>query len=174
MQMTDPFIQRALEKTPYGRVRFPVPTDTLEAYILLRYEQGAPQCELDILETAFSLRVTDDDILLTEDDVQMSEDMINGASLEECLFDIYARYLEHLKKPDGTTTEEDFLAGLRECLFDAGWMTRARLREDVTPDEMWAAAKDVYEYRIHLRTIYKKKHLTPLPEAVCPASGSRG
>jgi hypothetical protein len=163
MQMTDPFIQRALSKTFYGRVSFHIPTDKLEDYILLRYEQDAPQCELDILETAFSARITEDDILMTEDDDRMSEDMINGASLEECLFDIYSRYLEQLKNPDGTTTEDDFLAGLRECLLDAGWMTRARLKENVTPQQMWDAAKDVYDRKIHLRTIYKKKHLALSP-----------
>ena len=109
MQMTDPFIQLALSKTFYGRVSFHIPTDKLEDYILLRYEQDAPQCELDILETAFSARVTEDDILMTEDDDRMSEDMINGASLEECLFDIYSRYLEHLRNPDGDPVNIFFL-----------------------------------------------------------------
>ena len=48
-------------------------TNDLEAYIDLRYEAGAPQAELEVLETAFAERVSEDEINMTEEEPNMAE-----------------------------------------------------------------------------------------------------
>ena len=50
-----------------------------------RYESGAPQAELDALETAFAQRVSEDDLNMTEEEPNMAEAYDMGVDLEEWL-----------------------------------------------------------------------------------------
>ena len=64
-------------------------TVELENYIDSRYEAGAPQDELDALETAFAERVSEEDLNMTEEDPNISEAHDMGVDLEEWLANEY-------------------------------------------------------------------------------------
>ena len=144
-------------KTDFGRVKFEIPTDELEKHILMRYEHGAPQEELDRLETLFAGRVTDEDILMWDADPQMSEEMINGASLEECLSDSYFRYVQAQIDPLRHTTDQEFIEGMRSVLWEAGCRCQ-KLKDGVTDEQIIDAARDIFERRNELVRRYKRKN----------------
>ena len=145
------------EKTDFGRVKFEIPTDELEKHILMRYEHGAPQEELDRLETLFAGRVTDDDIHMGEEDPQMSEEILNGASLEEWLSDSYFRYVQAQTDPQRCTSDQELIDGMRDGLWEAGCRCQ-RLKDGVTDEQILDAARDIFERRNDLVRRHKRKN----------------
>ncbi|MFA5217176.1 hypothetical protein [Sulfuricurvum sp.] len=129
-------------------------TNTLETFINERYEAGATQDELDLLEEIFAKRVSEDNLLVTEEDVTMSEDSIQGSNLEDALIDTYKRYLASKKTGEynGTSTEEiknNFLDVLKE-------MATSKPLESVTNDQVFEAAKELYDAKQALLKRQKK------------------
>ena len=143
-----------METMPNTLIR-ELPTDALESYIELRYESGASQAELDILETIFAERVTEENSAMTEDDPQMSEEQFNGASLEEGLFDLYRRYLQPQGRRDGLLDDVDILSGLRSWMEEAGFCLGG-FKKGITDKQLLDAAKDIYERKRNLI----RKHAT--------------
>jgi hypothetical protein len=130
-------------------------TDVLECYIELRYEGGATQDELDILETIFARRVTEEDPAMTEEDIRMSEEQFNGASFEEGLFDLYRRYIQPKGRRDGLMGDTDIISGLRTWAQEAAFCLGG-LKENVTDKQILEAAQDVYERKIDLIRRYRR------------------
>ena len=129
-------------------------TDGLEELILLRYESGASQDELDMLETIFAGRISEDDLNVTEEDIQMSEEQFNGASLEEGLYDLYRRFLQPQGRRDGLMDDADIMGGLRAWMEECGF-SLGGFKEGVTDKEIMEAAKDVYERKRALIARYR-------------------
>ena len=143
-----PFLETYMETLSNALIR-ELPTDALESYIELRYESEASQAELDVLETIFAERVTEENPAMTEDDPQMSEEQFNVASLEDGLFDLYRRYLQPQGRRDGLLDDADIVSGLRSWVEEAGFCLGG-LRRGVTDEQLLDAAKDVYERKRNL------------------------
>ncbi|MFH0753082.1 MAG: hypothetical protein V2A70_00780 [Candidatus Omnitrophota bacterium] len=133
-----------------------LPTQSLEEYIQIRYESGALQGELDVLETIYARRVSEEDLNVTEEDISMSEEQFNGASFEEELFDAYRRYLQPQGRRDGLMDDKDIVSSLRSMVQDAAFFMGG-LKDHVTDNQMLEAAKDVYERKIGLINRYKSR-----------------
>ena len=129
--------------------------DVLECYIELRYEGGATQDELDILETIFARRVTEEDPAMAEEDIRMSEEQFNGASFEEGLFDLYRRYRQPKGRRDGLMGDTDIISGLRTWAQEAAFCLGG-LKESVTDKQILEAAQDVYERKTDLIRRYRR------------------
>lgn len=125
-------------------------TDGLEKYIDGRYESGAPQRELNILEEIYSERVS-------EEEADYSEETHEGARLEDNLVQMYYRYL-HPESRHGMEIA-DILSNMRESVLTYGGRT------NVTDEQLLAAAKDIFERRAALILKYKsgKKYFLDLP-----------
>lgn len=126
-------------------------TDELEKYIDSRYEAGAPQDELDVLEMKYSDRVSEEDLHMTEDDPQMSEAHDMGADLEEWLAIEYFEYTHPEKRVGGREAKDYF----HPKSFN-DYMT-LHLKPGIKRKDIMAAAKDVYEYRVNLIQKYRSK-----------------
>lgn len=129
------------------------PTDQLESFISSRYEAGATQEELDFLETIWDERVSEDVLAMTEAEVDMSEDYIQGTNIEEALIDTYQRYILSQKTGEyrGATTDQirnGFLGVLEE-------ISPKKPLESVTNDQVFEAARDLYENKQALLTRQK-------------------
>jgi hypothetical protein len=137
-----PFLYRPQRNMPIWLEK--LSTDGLEELILLRYESGASQDELDMLETIFAARVSEEDLNVTEEDIYMSEEQFNGASLEEGLYDLYRRYLQPRGRRDGLMDDADILGGLRSWMEECGF-SLGGLKKSVTNEQIFEAARDIYE-----------------------------
>ena len=125
-------------------------TGDLEAYIDLRYESGAPQGELDALETAFAERVSEDENI-TEDEPNMSEAYDMGADLEEWLAIEYHQFIHPQERTSSRETRDYFSPA---CLND---FLSLNLKPTIKRKDILSAAKDVYEYKTQLIQRYKQK-----------------
>jgi hypothetical protein len=113
-------------------------TDDLEKLILRRYEVGASQQEIDLLETEYSERVSEENILMSEADNM-------GSDLTEVLSEQYSKYLNALKEGSyrGSSAEE-----LRDSFLSvAKEISKQPIEKSVTNDQAFEAAKDIYEYK---------------------------
>ncbi len=126
-------------------------TNELEAYIDTRYEAGAPQAELDALETAFAERVSEDEINMTEEEPNMAEAWDMGVDLEEWLANEYYRYL-HPETEWGGRKEEGFFKP--EVFND---FLSLNLKPTIKRKDIKDAAKDIYEYKTNLIRRQKSK-----------------
>ena len=131
-------------------------TEQLEQYIDARYEANAPQRELNALETAYSERVSEDDLNMTEEEPNMQEDTGEGTHLEENLVDAYHRYLQPDDQRDGKMTKEEDVSFMRAIIEDSRGINKGM--KSVTDTEVLAAAKDLYEHRRNLISKYKSKN----------------
>lgn len=129
-------------------------TEVLEAYIDSRYEAGAPQAELEVLETAFAERVSEDEINMTEEEPNMAEAWDMGVDLEEWLAYEYYRYL-HPETEWGGREESGFF---NPTLFND--FLSLNLKPNITRQDILEAAKDVYEYKSQLIQRQKSKLLS--------------
>lgn len=141
-------------------------TEDLEKYIDSRYEAKAPQVELNVLETEYSKRVSEDDLNMTEEEPDMSEEIgPNGGNLELGLIEMYRRYLQPEGKRDGLMDNKDIIAGIRANLEDAGLKSGGL--KDVTDEQVLAAAKDLYDHKKNLIEKYKSKNkLSNIPDSL--------
>ncbi|MBU1864435.1 MAG: hypothetical protein KKH94_12310 [Candidatus Omnitrophica bacterium] len=126
--------------------------EELEEYIESRYEARAPQAELDALETIFAGHVSEDDLTLSEEEVDMREAIGQGAELEELLSVAYARYLQPPRTRAGLQTDEELAENMRAILEEAG-----DLRAGISNQQIFDAAKDLYERKKALIAKYKSK-----------------
>ena len=131
-------------------------TEQLEQYIDSRYEANAPQRELNALETAYSERVSEDDLNMTEEEPAMREDTGEGTHLEENLVDAYRRYLQPDDRRDGLMTKKEVILFMRAIIEDSRFINKGM--KSITDAEVLAAAKDAYEYKRNLINKYKSKN----------------
>ena len=131
-------------------------TEELEKHIDSRYEANAPQRELNALETAYSERVSEDDLNMTEEEPAMREDTGEGTHVEENLVDAYRRYLQPDDHRDGAMTKEEVILFMRGVIEDSEGINKRM--KNVTDTEVLAAAKDAYEYKWNLINKYKSKN----------------
>jgi len=138
-------------------------TNDLEAYLDLRYESGAPQAELEALETAFAGRVSEDDLQMTEAEIDLSEETgFNGGNLELELVDAYRRYLQPDGKRDGAMTKEEVVRFMRTIIEDSRGINKGT--KQVRDAQILSAAKDIYDHRKELIQRQKSKlKLTHIP-----------
>ena len=115
-------------------------TVELEEYIDSRYEVGAQQDELDILEMEYSNRVSEDDLNMTEDEPDMREAHEMGVDLEEWLANEYFEYTHPDKRVGGRGAKDYF----HPHSFN-DYLT-LNLKAGIKRKDIMAAAKDVYEY----------------------------
>ena len=127
-------------------------TIELEDYIDARYEAGAAQDELDVLETIYSFRVSEDDLNMSEDDPDIREAHEMGIDLEEWLAKEYFEYT-HPRERVGGRESRHYLT--RNC-FDE--FLTLHHKSNVRRKDIMAAAKDVYEYKRNLIQRYRAKN----------------
>ena len=84
MQTLQPFIDLEIIKS--------LDTDELEVFIDACYEAYVPQEQLDLLETIYADRVSEEDLNMTEDEPNMREAHDMGVDLEEWLAYEYYQY----------------------------------------------------------------------------------
>ena len=126
-------------------------TNDLEAYIDTRYEARAPQAELEALETAFTGRVSEDEINMTEEEPNMAEAWDMGVDLEEWLAYEYYRYL-HPETEWGGREESGFF---NPTLFND--FLSLNIKPSITRQDILEAAKDIYQYKTQLIQRQKSK-----------------
>ena len=131
-----------------------ISTAELEKFIDSRYEAGAPQEELDLLETLFDERVSEDDQSVTEEEQNISEETHQGAGLAEQLIGMYHRYLNPGLR--GGMEVEDILGNMRSALETHGF-TCGGFKKDTTDARILALAKELYEDKQDLIKKYKSK-----------------
>ena len=131
-------------------------TDELEQFIDAKYEAGAPQEELDVLEMAYAQRVSEDELNMTEEDPYMREYTAEGTHLEENLVDAYRRYLQPDEERDGRMTRKEVVSFMRAIIEDSRGINKGM--KSFSDGQALAAAKDVYEYRKNLIKRYKSKN----------------
>ena len=131
-----------------------ISTVELEKFTDSRYEAGASQEELDLLETLFDERVSEDDQSLTEEEQNISEETHQGAGLVEQLIGMYHRYLNPGLR-DGMEVE-DILGNMRSALETYGF-TCGGFKKDTTDAKILALAKELYEDKQDLIKRYKSK-----------------
>ncbi len=131
-------------------------TEELEQYIDAKYEADAPQDELDALETAYSTRVSEDDLSMTEEEPNMREDTAEGTHLEENLVCAYCRYLQPDDHRDGAMTKKEVVSFMRAIIEDSKGINMGMKK--VTNAQVLDAAKDVYEYKKNLIEKFKSKN----------------
>jgi hypothetical protein len=132
-----------------------ISTAGLEKFIDSRYEAGAPQEELDLLETLFDERVSEDDQSVTEEEQNISEETHQGAGLVEQLIGMYHRYLNSGLR-NGMEVE-DILGNMRSALETYGFASGG-FKKDTTDGEILALAKELYEDKQDLIKKYKSKN----------------
>jgi hypothetical protein len=138
-------------------------TVELEEYIDSRYEAGAPQDELDALETQYATRVSEDDLNMTEDEPNMREAHEMGVDLEEWLASEYHQYTH----PEDRAGGRDEKGYFRRSSFN-DFLT-LNLKPGITKKDIMAAAKDVYEYKRDLIQRYRSKNkLFNIPSSLWP------
>lgn len=158
---------------PYGKDRknklpkevTDLSTNDLEALILKRYEAGVSQRELDLLETEFAKRVTEENLFMSEEDPNMREADNMGSDLTEALIDTYSRYLKASKEGsfNGTDAKDiraNFLGVVQE-------ISKIPPKETATNDQAFEAAKDLYEHKQKLlerQRSNRASNLTPSGE----------
>ena len=130
-------------------------TEELEQYIDARYEANASQDELDALETAYSTRVSEDELAMTEEDINMQEDTAEGTHLEENLIFAYCRYLQPDDHRDGIMTKSEVVSFMRAIIEDSKGINKEMKK--ITNSQVLDAAKDVYEYKKNLIEKYKAR-----------------
>ena len=133
-------------------------TEELEAYVDSRYEAGAPQAELEALETAFAGRVSEDEINMTEEEPNMAEAWDMGVDLEEWLAYEYYRYL-HPETEWGGREESGFF---NPTLFND--FLSLNLKPNIKRKDILSAAQDAYQYKqrlIHRQKSYPKFSIIP-------------
>jgi hypothetical protein len=116
-------------------------TNDLEKHIDARYAAGAPQDELDALETIYDTRVT-------EEEVGVGEATHQGADLEEQLIHMYHRYITPSMRSG--MEEADILGNMRSAIQTYGGTPG-------TDAQILSAAKELYEARKALISRYKAK-----------------
>lgn len=141
-------------------------TDDLEVLIDQRYEAGATQEELDLLENEYAKRVVEDELSMTEEEISIAESTHQGADLEEQLSSMYSRYINPELRSG--MEEKDILDNMRSAVETYGGKG--------TDEQILAAAKDIYEHKQQLINKYKspqtkkakilKKVISVLPEDV--------
>lgn len=131
-----------------------ISTAELEKFIDSRYEAGAPQEELDLLETLFDERVSEDDQSVTEEEQNISEETHQGAGLVEQLIGMYHRYLNSGLR-NGMEVE-DILGNMRSALETYGFASGG-FKRDTTDTRILELAKELYEDKQDLIKKYKSK-----------------
>jgi len=127
-------------------------TNELEAYLDSRYEAGAPQAELEALETAFAERVSEDETNMTEEEPNMREAHDMGVDLEEWLAIEYFQYLNPNERVGGREDKDFFNPnGFNEFLS-------LNLKPGIKRKDIMEAARDIYEYRKNLTEKYRSKN----------------
>ena len=137
-------------------------TEDLEKLIDKRYEAGATQQELDLLETEFDKRVSEEIVEMTEAEPDMAEGDIAGSDLTEALIQTYHQYI----------TPKDRTGGLDDASFkEKGFwvnivkeMSNVSPKEGITDEQVMDAAKDLYEHKVKLLERQRSKP-TPGAEA---------
>jgi hypothetical protein len=134
-------------------------TDELESYIDYRYEAGAPQKELDLLEIEYSKRVSEDDLNMTEDEPDMREAYDMGVDLEEWLAIEYYQFIHPEERIGGMETKDYFKP---ETFND---FLTLNLKAGITRKDIMVAAKDAYEYKRNLIIRQKSSNkISNIPE----------
>ena len=131
-----------------------IPTAELEKFVDSLYEAGAPQEELDLLETLFDERVSEDDQSVTEEEQNISEETHQGAGLAEQLIGMHHRYLNPGLR-DGMEVE-DILGNMRSALETYGF-TGGGFKKNTTDAKILALTKELYEDKQDLIKRYKSK-----------------
>ena len=107
-------------------------TQDLEKLIDSKYEAGSPQETLELLETLYDARISEG---------ESSIDKGEGAGLEEQLINMYHRYINPELRQGMEV--KDILGNMRSALETYGF-SAGGLKENVTDDEILAAAKELY------------------------------
>ena len=131
-------------------------TEKLEQYIDSRYEASAPQDELEVLETQYAARVSEDDLNMTEEEPNMQEDTGEGTHLEENLVEAYRRYLQPDDQRDGRMTKKEVIVYMRAIIEDSRGINKGM--KYVKNADILAAAQDVYEYKRNLVSRYRARN----------------
>ena len=141
MQTIQPFIKLKIIKS--------LDTDELEVFIDACYEAYAPQEQLDLLETLYATRVSEEYLNMTEEEPNMAEAWDMGVDLEEWLAYEYYQYL-HPKERVGGKEEADFFRpeGFNDFLS-------LNLKPTIKRKDILSAAKDIYERKQSLILRYR-------------------
>ena len=127
-------------------------TSALEAYVLKRYDQNAPQEELNALEDIFEARVSELELGYSEEELNVSENS-PGDFMYESLREMYYRYT-HPNDRNGMD-ERGILDNMRSAV-ELG--SRFTMKKNVTDEMLLAAAKDLYEWRRELIQRFRGTH----------------
>lgn len=126
-------------------------TDELAAFIDQKYEEMASPMVIDILETLYDARISEDNQDITEEELQMSEETHEGAGLEEQLINMYHRYLN----PELRNKMEvkEIIDNMRDAIETYGGGGPGLIKVggiDFSDEQILDAAKDVYERKMEL------------------------
>lgn len=140
-------------------------TADLEGYIESRYEAGAGQTELDVLETLYAERISEESPgFLDEMENVLDADQVGWASLEEVLIRSYHNLISGDAEKSGMSKEDvltNMRANIEEAMFESGQKDVKDAITKITDEQIMDAAKDVYEAKVELlKRIKSEKILT--------------
>jgi len=141
MQTAQPFFNLEIIKS--------LDTENLEVLIDACYEAQATQEQLDLLETIYAQRVSEEDINMTEDDLDVSEALDMGVDLEEWLANEYFEFI-HSDQRTGLRDSKDYF---NPQLFND--FLYFNPKPGLTRKKIMAAARDIYERKQSLITRYQ-------------------
>jgi hypothetical protein len=141
MQTFQPFINLETIKS--------LNTNELEVFIDTCYEVHVPQEQLELLETLYADRVSEEDLNMTEDEPNVAEAWDMGVDLEEWLAYEYYRYL-HPPTEWGGRKKGDFFKP--ETFND---FLSLHLKPTIKRKDILSAAKDIYERKQGLILRYR-------------------
>jgi len=125
-------------------------TDVLDQVIALRYEAGASQAEINLLEDVYADRVSEED-----QPSDYEPDIFDEVSVEEQLSEMYHRYITPNRRSG--MDEEGIISNMRAAVQNA------RGYENLTDENLLAAAKDAYENKARIRS-NRNVQYAPRPE----------
>lgn len=142
-------------------------TENLEELIEKRYEVGASQQELDMLEDLYAERISEENIDMVEHEPDLRETLGQGADLEELLVYHYSEFLKPIKERVGSYSDKDLVLQIRAQIVD---FAKKDLK-NISDEEILDAAKDLYEWKRNLLEKQKSKTKKFLSKSKLTPSG---
>lgn len=133
----------------------------LEKELEKKYREGAPQKEIDDLETELAKHVSEEEPTSEEDVINEQSAVSEGISIEEELRNLYKKYLSASEKD-----RPDIVETMRSVLEGSDYIYTPERPKIITDEQVLDAAKDVYERHLHLKLRRQKPRINPTPEEV--------
>lgn len=137
--------------------------DAIEKQLDEAYKRGAPQSEIDRLETELAKWVSEGGHDVSEEDMMGFEPSTSeGYSIDEALISLYHQYLNAGNKNITPYDRQELISIMRGEIEDP--VHKLRTVGNLTDQQILDAAKDVYENRKNLlqrKKMQPKLHNTP-------------